>query len=113
GLVDNTRLSRRWATWIVTGSIFVMAIPPMLNMRIFVPWDLTFGSGFQSFGALVAALTVGWALDRGAALKELAHGSEGQTRLLYLWVRWVIPGVILAVGVWWALTDLLGVVTSP
>ncbi len=113
GLVDNTRLSRRSATWIVTGSVFVMAIPPMLNMRIFVPWDLTFGSGFQSFGALVAALTVGWALDRGAALKELAHGSERQTRVLYLWVRWVIPGVIVAVGAWWVLTDLLGVVAAP
>jgi len=110
GLVDNTRLERAGAAWVVAGAVMLLAVPPMINMRIFVPWDLTFGSGFQTVGALAAAIAVGWALHRSAALKELYHISDTRTRALYLWIRWVIPGAILAVGVWWVLTDLLGVV---
>jgi NSS family neurotransmitter:Na+ symporter len=80
----------------------VFAIPPMLNMRIFLPWDLTFGSGMQTFGALVAAVTVGWALERSTALRELASGPDATAPVwLYYWIRFVIPAAILAVGVWW------------
>lgn len=107
GLTDNTGLSRRRATAWMTGAVMVAAVPPMLNMRVFVPWDLTFGSGMQTLGALVAAVTFGWALNRGAALRELAgEGAEGSARLLYLWVRWVIPGAILAVGAWWVASQV-------
>jgi hypothetical protein len=83
--------------------VLLCAIPPMLNMRVFVPWDLTFGSGMQTLGALIAALTVGWAMNRSRALAAL-----GAPVWLYLWIRWVIPGAILMVGVWWLVTDLLG-----
>jgi SNF family Na+-dependent transporter len=81
----------------------------MLNMRVFVPWDLTFGSGAQTVGALAAVLTVGWSLGRGPALKELA-GREGSgfPLVLYYWIRFAVPAGILAVGVWWLLTDVLG-----
>ena len=109
GLVDNTALERTGAAWAVAGAVMLLAVPPMINMRIFVPWDLTFGSGFQTLGALAAAITVGWSLNRSAALKELYHISDARTRALYHWVRWVIPGAILAVGVWWVLTEVLGV----
>jgi SNF family Na+-dependent transporter len=81
-------------------------------MRIFVPWDLTFGSGFQTVGALVAVVTVGWALKRGAVLAELG-GDSRAFNLLYLWVRYIIPAAIIAVGVWWMLTEVLGVVGAP
>ena len=122
GLTDNTRLTRRQATRWMTAGVLLVAVPPMLSMQVFVPWDLTFGSGMQTLGALVAALTFGWALDRGAALRALVAGPERvggrsgdveavagdgrRIRLLYLWIRWVIPGVILAVGVWWVLSRL-------
>lgn len=112
GVLDNTSLGRGMAARLVAAGVFLLSVPPMTNMRIFVPWDLTFGSGFQTAGALAAAFTFGWALDRGAALAQIAHGSDRQTRALYLWVRWVIPTAILAVGVWWVLTELLGVVTA-
>ena len=46
--------------------------------RIFVPWDLTFGSGMQTLGSLVAVLTVGWCITRSAALREL--GARGERR---------------------------------
>ncbi len=120
GLTDNTSLDRRRATWTVAGLVFLLALPPMINMQIFVPWDLTFGSGFQTLGALVAVVAVGWALKRGAVLRELLSeaaatepgppSTERTTLLLYLWIRYVIPAAIIAVGVWWLLTEVLGVV---
>ena len=107
-LTDNTRLSRRAVVWLVAGVAFLIAIPPMINNEVFIPWDLTFGSGMQTLGALVAAVTVGWAMNRSEAIRAL---SEGATRpvpnWLYLWIRWVIPGALLAVGIWWLVTDVL------
>lgn len=105
GLTDNTGISRRGA---VIGSavvVFMLAIPSMINMRIFVPWDLAFGSGMQTLGALIAVLTVGWALGRGEALAR-----AGVSPFLAGWIRYVIPAAIGLVGVWWALTDLLGII---
>jgi NSS family neurotransmitter:Na+ symporter len=117
GLTDNTRLSRRGATWTMAGAVLLLALPPMLNMSIFVPWDLAFGSGAQTAGVLVAVLAVGWGMKRGAVLLEMGAGTgatpPGRMHLLlYYWIRWVIPGAILAVGAWWFLTDVMGVWTT-
>jgi len=43
-------------TWVVAASVFALSIPPTINNRIFVPWDLTFGSGMQTLGSLVATV---------------------------------------------------------
>ena len=102
GLTDNLGWTRKRATWTMAGVVFLFAIPPMLNMRVFVPWDLTFGSGMQTFGALLAALTIGWAMNRSRALAAL-----NAPRWLYLWIRYVIPGAILLVGAWWVWTEVL------
>jgi NSS family neurotransmitter:Na+ symporter len=108
GLVDNTGLDRRRATFLMASTVFLLALPPMINMRVFLPWDLAFGSGLQSAGVLVAVLTVGWAMDRGSVLGQMARGQEGQAPwALYLWVRWVIPAAILAVGCWWFATEAI------
>ena len=118
GLMDNTKLERRRAGWLVAGVVLLFAVPPMINLRIFIPWDLTFGTGFQTFGALVAAVTVGWALSRADALRQLAEDPAAEaagspsTRILYLWIRFVVPGAIVAVGAWWLLTEVLGIVGS-
>ena len=109
GLTDNTSISRPQAVWGCAVLVFLLAIPTMINMSIFVPWDLAFGSGMQTLGALLAVLTVGWALKRGEVLGHLS-GSDRFTRLLYLWIRYVIPVAILLVGIWWMLTDLLHVI---
>jgi NSS family neurotransmitter:Na+ symporter len=109
GLTDNTRLTRRQAVWLMAALVYVLAIPPMFNMAVFVPWDLTFGSGMQTLGALIAVLTVGWAMDRATALRELADGSSHVPLALYYWLRFVVPIGIAAVGVWWFVTDVLGV----
>lgn len=110
GLTDNTRLARRRAVWLLAGVVFLCAVPPMVNLAIFVPWDLTFGSGMQTLGALLAALTVGWAMSRTAVLAEIAR-AEGDrlAAILYWWLKYVIPVGLLAVGVWWLSTEVLGV----
>lgn len=110
-LTDNTRMSRTKVVWLVAGLVFIVSIPPMVNNRVFVPWDLTFGSGMQTLGAIVAVVTVGWALKRGEAIAALSVGGAKPVPVwLYQWIRWVIPGALLLVGVWWLLTELLGVV---
>lgn len=109
GLVDNTRLTRRRAVAALAAAVILLSIPPTLNMGLFVPWDLAFGSGLQTVGALLAVGAVGWSLDRAAALKEL-DDTRRDTVWLHRWLRYVVPAVILAVGVWWALTDVLGVI---
>jgi SNF family Na+-dependent transporter len=98
--------------WITAGIALTLSIPPMINMSIFVPWDLTFGSGMQTLGALFAVVTVGWALKRSAALAALSQGGRPAPAWLYYWLRFVVPGGILLVGVWWLLTDVLHVVGS-
>jgi neurotransmitter:Na+ symporter, NSS family len=113
GLTDNTRITRTRAVWIVSAAVFLLAIPPIINNHIFVPWDLTFGSGMQTLGSLVAVLTVGWCLNRSAALREL--GRRGETPVpmwLFYWIRFGIPAAIGGVGVWWLLSSVFGAVTS-
>lgn len=111
GLTDNTRISRTRAVWVMAGLVYLVALVPMLNMRIFTGWDLTFGSGMQTLGALCAALAAGWAMRRGALLEQLGgEAVRGWRRLVPIWLRFVVPGAIFAVGVWWLVTDVLGAV---
>jgi NSS family neurotransmitter:Na+ symporter len=102
GILDNTEAERRKATLTVCSIVFVLAIPPMINLTIFVPWDLTFGSGMQVVGSLLAVLTVGWCIKRSESLKEVSEGSGRPfPRFLYWWIRVAIPAAILFVGINW------------
>ncbi|HMA25982.1 MAG: sodium-dependent transporter [Gemmatimonas sp.] len=113
GITDNTRLSRTRAVWLVSAATFLIAIPPTINNRIFVPWDLTFGSGMQTLGSLVAVLTVGWCIARSAALRELGERGERPVPMwLFYWIRFGIPAVIGGVGVWWLMTSVFGKVAA-
>jgi NSS family neurotransmitter:Na+ symporter len=109
GLTDNTRLDRATSAWLVAAVILALSTIPTLNLEVFVPWDLTFGSGVQTLGALLAVLTVGWALDRATALRALSQGSPTPfPTWLYWWLKFVVPGLILMVGCYWFLSEVLG-----
>ncbi len=113
GLTDNTRWSRRQAVWAMAALVFLLAVPPMRNLRVFVAWDLTFGSGMQTLGALLAVVTVAWSMDRAAALRELGGQTpRAATVWLYRWLRFVVPGAIVLVGVWWFLTEVVHAMAS-
>jgi NSS family neurotransmitter:Na+ symporter len=111
GLSDVVGWSRRRAVWVTGTAAFVLALPPMVNLGIFVPWDLTFGSGAQTFGAVVAVATVGWVMSRSDLLRQLGgeHPSRWD-RFLAGWLRWVIPAAVAGAAVWWLLTEAVGAV---
>ena len=107
GIVDNTKMDRKKAVILICFIVFLVAIPPMINFKIFIPWDLTFGSGMQTLGALLALITAVWCIKRASFLKELTGGSKKfYTLFLYWWMRIVIPVVILSVGVIWVLESI-------
>jgi NSS family neurotransmitter:Na+ symporter len=108
GIVDNSGSSRTRAVVLTCTIVAVLAVPPMINMRIFLPWDLTFGSGMQTLGTLMAVITAAWCIKRSDALKELAHDTEQPFhRALYLWMRFVIPMAVVFVGVKWLLDSVI------
>jgi NSS family neurotransmitter:Na+ symporter len=113
GLTDNTRITRKRAVWAMCAACFLLAIPPSINNAIFVPWDLTFGSGMQTLGSLLAVITVAWCMNRAAALKELfGAGEEPVPMWVFYWIRFGIPIVILGVGVYWLLTQVFRIVSG-
>jgi NSS family neurotransmitter:Na+ symporter len=113
GITDNTRIRRTTAVWLIAAAVYLIAIPPSINNGIFVPWDLTFGSGMQTLGSLLAVITVGWCLNRSAALEQLSRaGGPPVPGWLIHWIRFGIPAAILSVGIWWLLTSVLGTATA-
>jgi NSS family neurotransmitter:Na+ symporter len=113
GVTDNLAIDRKRAVWIMAGVVFVLAIPPSINNAIFIPWDLTFGSGMQTLGALMAVITIGWCVNRSAALKAMAgEGGPPVPDWLYYWIRFGIPAAILSVGVWWLMTSVFGTIAG-
>ena len=97
----------------MAGVVFLLAIPPSINNAIFVPWDLTFGSGMQTLGALMAVITIGWCVHRSAALEALAgEGSPPVPAWLFYWIRFGIPAAILSVGVWGLMTSVFGTIAG-
>jgi NSS family neurotransmitter:Na+ symporter len=106
-ITDNTQLTRKQAVWLLSAVVFLLAVFPMISMEIFVPWDLTFGSGMQTLGCLLAVITVAWFMKRSEALKELATENDSRFTIgLYCWLRFVVPAAVLLLGIWWLLTDV-------
>jgi NSS family neurotransmitter:Na+ symporter len=112
GVTDNTKLDRDRAVWVMAAVVFVLAIPPSINNAIFVPWDLTFGSGMQTLGALMAVVTIGWCVNRSAALQAIAGEGAPVPPWLFHWIRFGIPAAIISVGVWWLLTSVFGKIAA-
>jgi NSS family neurotransmitter:Na+ symporter len=107
GLTDNTRISRKHAVWLICGIVMVLAVPTMINMNVFVPWDLLFGSGMQTLGCVLAVITVMWCIKRSEALKELSQGTERAFPLfLFWWMRIVIPLAVVFIGLNWLLESV-------
>ena len=110
GITDNTAMKRKNAVWLICGVVMMLAIPPMINFKVFVPWDLFFGSGMQTLGAVLAVITTVWCIKKSEALKEFAEGSQVPFPvILYWWMRIVIPFTVLFVGVNWLLESVFNI----
>jgi len=106
GLLDNTKWERKKAVIRVCVVVYVLAIPPMINMKVFVPWDLTFGSGMQALGSLLAVVTAVWFIKRYDFLKEIDLKKSFFRFFLYWWLRIIVPAAILFVGINWVLESV-------
>lgn len=107
GVVDNSKLNRKQATWIMCGVGFLFAIPPMINMKIFGPWDLFWGSGMQTLGSVLAIIAMVWFVKRAEALKSLGEGLGKPFPVwLYWWMRVVAPAAVGFVGINWLLQEV-------
>jgi NSS family neurotransmitter:Na+ symporter len=106
GFLDNTRFSRKRAVISICAIVYVLAIPPMINMKVFVPWDLTFGSGMQALGSLLAVVTAAWFIKRYEFLKEINIRKSFFQMFLYWWLRIIVPAAILFVGINWVLESV-------
>lgn len=111
GLVDAAGMPRQRVVRLLAAVVGLVAIVPMLNLRVFVIWDLTFGSGMQAFGAMLSVLTAGWFVQRAALLEQLEPAGPMRTTLIIA-IRYLIPVAMLAVAVWWLLTDVLGIIAT-
>ncbi len=110
GITDNTKIKRKHAVWLVCGIVMLLAVPSMINFKIFVPWDLFFGSGMQTLGAVLALITTVWCIKKSEALKELGEGLKKPFPIfLYWWMRIVIPLVVLFVGLNWVLESVFNI----
>lgn len=107
GVVDNSKTERKKAALFICVIVYILAIPPMINFKIFLPWDLTFGSGMQALGSLLAVSTTAWCIKRSESLRELSEGRAKPFPLfLYWWMRVVIPMAILFIGINWLLESV-------
>ena len=106
GLVDNTKWKRKKAVFWACAIAYILAIPPMINMKVFVPWDLTFGSGMQALGSLLAVITAVWFIKRYEFLRELSMKNSFFRTFLYWWLKIIVPAAILFVGINWVLESV-------
>ena len=71
--------------------------------------DLIFGSGVQIFGAAVALLALTWGLGQPVVLAQLCGGrTTPWSRAYYHWLRWVVPGVLVAILVLYVIDSVRG-----
>jgi len=107
GLTDNTKITRKKAVISCCFVVFVLSFPSMINFRIFIPWDLTFGSGMQVLGSLFAVVTSVWFIKRAEFMKNLYRGgNKFLPNILYWWMRIVVPLTILFIGINWLLESV-------
>ena len=111
GLVDSYGLTRQRAVRRMALIVGVVSLVPMVNLKLFVVWDLTFGSGMQAGGALLAVVTAGWFISRAALLEQVGDQSVLQ-KMFVFFIRFTIPVAMLSVALWWLLTDALGIVST-
>ena len=114
--IDERGWSREKATWLMTGTCFLMAIPsalangavpslsslPGIGLDFLSLANIIFGNYFLSIGAFFICGFVAWKWGLEKAVAELAQGSGGMpaARLWGLMVRFVCPLAVAFVLIW-------------
>lgn len=77
----------------------VLAIPSTLSPSLIGYLDLIFGSGMQVLGSAFCVVCLTWGLSRATALREMFNTEQSpwHHRLIYFWIRWILPLALISV----------------
>ena len=113
-LVDEKKIARKVAVWVVGITVFVLGLPSALSQGA-VSWlskpiaggmdflslmDFLWGNLSLAFGAFLLSIFVGWVWGAKHASKELAIGNSGFTKWAPLWgflIRFISPITIFII----------------
>lgn len=119
-LVDEKKIHRKVAVWIVGGSALIVGLPSAMSQGMVEFWtnfglipeslaggkdfltqmDFVFGNFSLAFGALMISIFVGWIWKTENAVKELVQGAPGFAKYAWLYsiiVKYVAPIFILVI----------------
>ncbi|QIB64292.1 sodium-dependent transporter [Kineobactrum salinum] len=93
---ESTHGLNRKRTIIVFGVVeALIMIIPGFNPGAVAIMDLLFGSGMLAVGSALAIIGLTWRLKQVAVVSEF--GASKLTDFLFIWLKWVVPAVILAI----------------
>lgn len=119
-LVDEKKIHRKVAVWIIGGSALIVGLPSAMSQGMVEFWtnfglipeslaggkdfltqmDFVFGNFSLAFGALMISIFVGWIWKTENAVKELVQGAPGFAKYAWLYsiiVKYVAPIFILII----------------
>ncbi len=100
--VDKEVFAKTKRSHIIIGvgiAMVFLTLPSNLYPSLIGTLDIVFGSGMQIFGSALAVLGVTWGLKKTNIFAQL-FGSEDRSsmeNLIYMWLKWVVPVVLLSV----------------
>ncbi len=113
-LVDEKRVARKIAVWLVGGATFLLGLPSALSQGA-VDWlskpilwrkeflsliDFLFGNISLVVGALLLSIFVGWVWGARQAAAEMSQGYHGSPIIVKIWIfliRFVVPVFIFII----------------
>lgn len=100
-LTHHLGWSRRNALLAVGGVELLLAIPALISIDYVAQSDFLWGTTMQTLGGALAVIALVWIGGRARVVDEL--GSSVAPRPVFLWLRWIVPGAILATLAygWW------------
>jgi NSS family neurotransmitter:Na+ symporter len=87
----------------------LLSFPSAIYPSLIGTLDLVFGSGMQVFGSMLAVMGMWWGAKQLSFRKILFADPESQqAKLAVIWLRWVVPGTLLAVLVGYVYSNFSG-----
>lgn len=99
--VDNG-MSRKKATFFISGAGFAFGIPSALNLTFFSNQDFVWGVGLMVSGAFISYAVISFGADKFRT--ELVNSEESSTKLGSWWtiiIKYVVPVEVVTLLFWW------------
>lgn len=87
----------------------LLSLPSTIYPRLIGLLDLIFGSGMQVLGSMLAVMGMWWGAQRFDYQKLLFANAESKAApMAIFWLRWIVPGTLLAVLVGYVISSFSG-----